>query len=63
MRVSDPASARSSTLRQVVGPVAWGTGAALVLSILDRGEGAAELYEAAGVPFKSLFRAEEFLRD
>jgi orotate phosphoribosyltransferase len=34
---------------------------ALVLSILDRGEGAAELYAAAGIPFKSLFRAEEFL--
>jgi orotate phosphoribosyltransferase len=34
---------------------------ALVLSILDRGEGARELYAAAGVPFKSLFRAEEFL--
>jgi len=36
---------------------------ALVLSILDRGEGARELYAAAGVPFKSLFRADEFLRD
>jgi orotate phosphoribosyltransferase len=36
---------------------------ALVLSILDRGEGASELYAGAGVPFKSLFRAEEFLRD
>jgi len=34
---------------------------ALVLSILDRGEGAAELYAKAGVPFTSLFRAEEFL--
>jgi len=34
---------------------------ALVLSILDRGEGAADLYAKAGVPFKSLFRAEEFL--
>lgn len=34
---------------------------ALVLSILDRGEGARELYAAAGVPFKSLFTAEEFL--
>jgi orotate phosphoribosyltransferase len=33
------------------------------LSILDRGEGAAELYASAGVPFTSLFRAEEFLRD
>lgn len=40
-----------------------GAKVALVLSILDRGEGAAELYEAAGIPFKSLFRAEEFLRD
>jgi orotate phosphoribosyltransferase len=36
---------------------------ALVLSILDRGEGAAELYASTGVPFKSLFKAEEFLRD
>jgi orotate phosphoribosyltransferase len=34
---------------------------ALVLSILDRGEGAADLYAQAGVPFKSLFKAKEFL--
>jgi len=33
----------------------------LVLSILDRGEGAADLYAKAGIPFASLFRAEEFL--
>jgi orotate phosphoribosyltransferase len=33
----------------------------LVLSILDRGEGAADLYAKAGIPFKWLFRAEEFL--
>jgi orotate phosphoribosyltransferase len=33
----------------------------LVLSILDRGEGAAEFYEKAGIPFRCLFRAEEFL--
>lgn len=38
-----------------------GAEVALVLSILDRGEGAAQLYAAAGIPFKSLFRAEEFL--
>ena len=38
-----------------------GATVALVISILDRGEGAAELYAKAGVPFKSLFRAEEFL--
>ena len=33
----------------------------LVLSVLDRGEGAADLYAKAGIPFKWLFRAEEFL--
>jgi orotate phosphoribosyltransferase len=38
-----------------------GAKVALVLSILDRGEGAAELYAKAGIPFASLFRAEEFL--
>jgi orotate phosphoribosyltransferase len=38
-----------------------GAEVALVISILDRGEGAAALYAGAGVPFKSLFRAEEFL--
>ena len=38
-----------------------GAKVALVLSILDRGEGAAELYAKAGIPFTSLFRAEEFL--
>ncbi len=38
-----------------------GAKVALVLSILDRGEGAADLYAKAGIPFTSLFRAEEFL--
>ena len=39
-----------------------GAKVALVISILDRGEGASELYAKAGIPFKSLFTAEEFLR-
>jgi orotate phosphoribosyltransferase len=38
-----------------------GAKVALVISILDRGEGAAELCAKAGIPFKSLFKAEEFL--
>lgn len=38
-----------------------GAKVSLVISILDRGEGAAALYEQAGVPFKSLFKADEFL--
>lgn len=33
----------------------------LVLSILDRQEGAAELYKREGIPFQSLFTASEFL--
>ena len=40
---------------------AAGAKVTLVLSILDRGEGARELYAAAGIPFKSLFHAEDFL--
>jgi orotate phosphoribosyltransferase len=38
-----------------------GATVSLLISILDRGEGAAALYEKAGIPFKSLFKAEEFL--
>ncbi len=38
-----------------------GAKVALVIAILDRGEGAADLYAKAGIPFASLFRAEEFL--
>ena len=34
---------------------------ALVLSILDRGEGADAIFAEAGVAFKSLFQAQEFL--
>jgi orotate phosphoribosyltransferase len=33
----------------------------LVLSIVDRGEGAEELYRHAGIPFKAIFRADDFL--
>lgn len=38
-----------------------GANIALVLSIVDRGEGACELYEKEGIPFDSLFTAGEFL--
>lgn len=38
-----------------------GATVSLVLAIVDRGEGAAELYADAGIPFKAIFRAEEFL--
>jgi orotate phosphoribosyltransferase len=35
----------------------------LVLSIVDRQEGATEAFAAEGVPFRALFTAEEFLRE
>jgi len=35
---------------------------ALVLTMVDREEGAAETFKAAGLPFKSLFKASEFLK-
>lgn len=35
----------------------------LVLSIVDRQDGAAEHFRGEGIPFKSLFTAEEFLKE
>jgi len=34
----------------------------LVLSVVDREEGAAEFYKAAGIPFRAIFTASEFLK-
>jgi orotate phosphoribosyltransferase len=59
--LEDVTTTGGSAMQAVEVVKAAGGKVALVLSILDRGEGAAELYAAAGVPFKSLFRAEEFL--
>jgi orotate phosphoribosyltransferase len=61
--LEDVSTTGGSAMQAVEEVRAAGGTVALVLSILDRGEGSAELYAAAGVPFKSLFRAEEFLRD
>jgi orotate phosphoribosyltransferase len=61
--LEDVTTTGGSAMQAVEAVRAVGGTVALVLSILDRREGAAELYAAAGVPFKSLFRAEEFLRD
>jgi orotate phosphoribosyltransferase len=33
----------------------------LVLSIVDREQGAAELFQRTGIPFAFLFRASEFI--
>jgi orotate phosphoribosyltransferase len=61
--VEDVTTTGGSAMQAVEEVKKAGGKVALVVSILDRGEGARELYAAAGVPFTSLFTAEEFLRD
>jgi orotate phosphoribosyltransferase len=61
--LEDVTTTGGSSLEAVTAVRDAGAKVALVLSILDRGEGAAELYAKAGVSFKSLFRAEEFLNN
>jgi orotate phosphoribosyltransferase len=59
--LEDVTTTGASAMDAVKAVTETGAKVALVLSILDRGEGAADLYAKEGVPFKSLFRAEEFL--
>jgi orotate phosphoribosyltransferase len=61
--LEDVTTTGASAMDAVKAVTEAGAKVALVISILDRGEGAAELYAKQGIPFKSLFRAEEFLRD
>jgi orotate phosphoribosyltransferase len=61
--LEDVTTTGASAMDAVKAVTEAGAKVALVLSILDRGEGAAELYAKAGIPFMSLFRAEEFLAD
>jgi orotate phosphoribosyltransferase len=59
--LEDVTTTGASALDAVKAVEEAGAKVALVLAILDRGEGAADLYAKAGIPFASLFRAEEFL--
>jgi orotate phosphoribosyltransferase len=59
--LEDVTTTGASAMDAVKAVTEAGAKVALVISILDRGEGAAELYAKAGIPFKSLFHAEEFL--
>jgi len=59
--LEDVTTTGGSAMDAVKAVEAAGAKVALVISILDRGEGADALYAKAGVPFKSLFKAEEFL--
>jgi orotate phosphoribosyltransferase len=59
--LEDVTTTGGSSMEAVKAVTEAGGRVVLVLSILDRGEGASDLYAAAGIPFKSLYRAEEFL--
>jgi orotate phosphoribosyltransferase len=60
--VEDVTTTGASAMKAVEALKEAGASIALVISMLDREEGAAKLYADAGIPFQSLFKASEFLR-
>ena len=60
--VEDVATTGGSAVKAVQAVRAEGAEVVLVLAMVDRQEGAAETFAAAGVPFQALFTAAEFLR-
>jgi len=61
--LEDVTTTGQSAMKAVGAAREAGAEIALVLTILDRQEGASELFAAAGIPFQSLFTADEFLRE
>jgi orotate phosphoribosyltransferase len=61
--VEDVATTGGSAIQAVKAVRDEGAEIALVLTIVDRQEGAAETFAAEGIPFRALFTAEEFLRE
>jgi orotate phosphoribosyltransferase len=59
--LEDVTTKGDSAMKAVTAAREEGATVALVLSIVDREDGAAALFQAAGVPFDSLFKASEFL--
>jgi orotate phosphoribosyltransferase len=60
--VEDVTTTGGSALQAVAAVREEGAEVVLVLSIVDRQEGATETFAAEGIPFRALFTAEEFLR-
>jgi orotate phosphoribosyltransferase len=61
--LDDVTTSGGSAMIAVDAAKAAGASIVLVLSIVDREEGAASTFAKAGVPFESLFKAHEFLQD
>jgi orotate phosphoribosyltransferase len=60
--VEDVTTTGGSALKAVEAVREAGGEVALVLTMVDREEGAAETFAQAGLPFRSLFKASEFLK-
>ena len=61
--VEDVTTTGDSAMRAVAAVREQGANVVLVLSIVDRSDGAREGFEKAGIPFRCLFKAEEFLAE
>jgi orotate phosphoribosyltransferase len=61
--VEDVTTTGGSALKAVDAVREAGGEVALVLTMVDREEGATETFREAGLPFKTLFKASEFLQD
>ena len=61
--VEDVTTTGGSALKAVDVAREAGGEVALVFTMVDREEGAAETFKDAGLPFRSLFKAAEFLKD
>jgi orotate phosphoribosyltransferase len=60
--VEDVTTTGGSALRAVEAVRDAGGEVALVFTMVDRDEGAAETFAQAGLPFRSLYKAGEFLK-
>jgi orotate phosphoribosyltransferase len=60
--VEDVTTTGSSALRAVEAVREAGAEIALVFTMVDREEGATEMFAASGIVFRSLYRASEFLK-
>lgn len=60
--IEDVTTTGGSALKAVEAVIDAGAEVALVFTMVDRQEGAAETFAAAGIKFDALFKAEEFLR-
>jgi orotate phosphoribosyltransferase len=61
--VEDVTTTGESALKAVEAARDAGGEVALVLTMVDREEGASETFAKAGLPFRSLYKASEFLKD